>query len=263
MREVKRIHERNRSQVIGQIRSDVITHVFAFYDIQYDLEHTTMHAVFDDNKLEGYILTYTATDVPSVVLECSEDIAAMLLEKAPQSNFIMHTPPDLLTAVHKKYPLEKHYCEKWMLAKDGEAQYMKSDCVRKLEGKKDASCLAKLLSSRKDRPRTMLKRYTDWINRMPLYGVFLGDELVSYAGSFIQLPQVWMIGGVYTAPEHRNKGYATYATSTVTEQALKKADAAALFVRSDNDAAIKVYKRIGYKEIGEKVWVDVGTGLKP
>ena len=263
MIEMKKIDKTSRAQVIEAIRSDAVRHVFAFYDIQYDLEHTTMHAVFKSDRLEGYVLTYTATEVPSVILECPENIAAMLLEKAPESNFIMHAPPHLLTAVQEKYPSEKHYFESWMLVKKGEAEYFRSDRVRKLEGKEDASRLADLLSSRKDRPKRMLKRYTDWISKMPLYGVFLGDELASYAGSFIQLPQVWMIGGVYTAPKHRSNGYATWATSAVTEQALKSAEAAALFARSDNHAAIKVYKRIGYKKIGEKVWVDVGTGLRP
>jgi predicted GNAT family acetyltransferase len=98
---------------------------------------------------------------------------------------------------------------------------------------------------------------------MPIYGVFKEGQLVSYAGSFIQLPQVWLIGGVYTDPEHRNRGYATLATSAITEEALKTAEAAALFARSDNRPAIKAYEKIGYKKIGEKVWVDVGTGLKP
>jgi predicted GNAT family acetyltransferase len=49
----------------------------------------------------------------------------------------------------------------------------------------------------------------------------------------------------------------------VTEEALKYAETAALFVRSDNYSAIRVYEEIGYKKIGEKIWVDVGTGLKP
>ena len=88
-------------------------------------------------------------------------------------------------------------------------------------------------------------------------------KLISYAGSFIQLPQVWMIGGVYTHPQQRNKGYATLATSAVTQEALRKAEKAALFVRSNNYPAIRVYEKIGYRKIGEKIWVDVGTGLKP
>ncbi|MDI6847661.1 MAG: GNAT family N-acetyltransferase [Candidatus Bathyarchaeia archaeon] len=127
----------------------------------------------------------------------------------------------------------------------------------------DASKLAMLLSSREERPRGTVKKYIEWISKMPLYGVFVNGELVSYAGSFIQLPQVWMIGGVYTHSNHRNKGYATLATSAVTEEALKHAETAALFVRSDNYPAVRVYEKIGYKKTGEKLWVDVGTGIKP
>jgi len=72
-----------------------------------------------------------------------------------------------------------------------------------------------------------------------------------------------MIGGVYTHPNYRNKGYATLATSAVTEEALRHAETAALFVRSDNYSATRVYEKIGYKKIGKKLWVDVGTGHKP
>jgi predicted GNAT family acetyltransferase len=72
-----------------------------------------------------------------------------------------------------------------------------------------------------------------------------------------------MIGGVYTHPDYRSRGYATLATSAVTEEALKNAEAAALFVRSDNYSAIKAYEKIGYRNIGEKLWIDVGTGMRP
>jgi len=68
---------------------------------------------------------------------------------------------------------------------------------------------------------------------------------------------------VYTDPNQRNRGYATLATSAITEEALKNAEAAALFARSDNYSAVRVYEKIGYRKIGEKMWVDVGTGLKP
>lgn len=98
---------------------------------------------------------------------------------------------------------------------------------------------------------------------MPLYGVFANNELVACAGAFVQLPQVWIIGGVYTSLPQRNQGYATLVTSAITSEALSNAETAVLFVRSDNYPAIKVYEKIGYKKIGENIWVDVGTGLKP
>jgi predicted GNAT family acetyltransferase len=263
MVKIEKVTEGNKQRVIDSIKSDVVKHVFAFNDIQYEPEHTTMHTAFENEKLEGYILIYTATDFPSLILECKENIAEKLMAYAPENHFIMHTQPNLLSIVKRKFPLAKHYFENWMLLKKGQANFSKSEHVRRLCTEDDAARLGLLLSAREERPRVTVNRYRDMISRMPIYGVFVDGELVSYAGSFIQLPQVWMIGGVYTHPSHRSKGYATIATSAVTEEALKNAEAAALFVRSDNYPAIKAYEKIGYKKIGEKLWVDVGTGQMP
>jgi len=263
MFEIEKVNENNKQSIIDSLRLDVIKHVFAFYDIQHEPEHTTMYAAFKNRNLKGYILIYKALDFPSVVLECEDIIAEKLMEYAPEDRFIMHVPPNLLPIIEGKFPKAKHYVEDWMLVKKGQANFFKSELVRRLSSRDDASKLVILLSSRENRPRGTVKKYMDWISRTPIYGVSIDDELVSYAGSFLQLPQVWMIGGVYTHPNHRNIGYATLGTSRITEEALKHSEAAALFVRSDNYPAIRVYEKIGYKKIGEKLWVDVGTGLKP
>jgi RimJ/RimL family protein N-acetyltransferase len=263
MLRIEKVDESNKQRVIDLLRFDVAHHVFAFYDIQYEPQHTSMYVAFENGRLKGYVLIYTALDFPSVVLEGESRAAERLLDYAPQNRFVMHVPPDPLRIVKKKFPSAKCYVENWMLVEKDEAKFLRSAHARRLHVANDAAKLAALLSASKERPTPVIKRYLDWINRMPIYGVFLNGELVSCAGSFLQLPQVWMIGGVYTHPDHRNKGYATLATSAVTEEALKSAEAAALFVRSDNYSATKAYERIGYKKIGEKVWVDVETGRKP
>jgi RimJ/RimL family protein N-acetyltransferase len=263
MLKIEKVNEDNKRRVIASLRSDVIKHVFAFYDIQYEPEKTIMYAAFENEELKGYILIYTALDFPSVDLECEVDTAEKLIAYAPENHFIIHTTPNLLSIIKRKFPNAKHYIENWMLIEKGQANLFKSTSVRRLCTEDDASRFYFLLSTRKERPRGTVSRCMDMITRMLIYGVFVDDELVSYAGSFIQLPQVWMIGGVYTHPDHRSRGYATLATSTVTEEALKNAETAALFVRSDNYSAIRVYEKIGYKNIGKKLWVDIGTGLKP
>lgn len=263
MLRIEKINKNNKQHVIDSLKLDVIRHVFAFYDIQHEPEHTTMYAAFEDEQMKGYILIYTALEFPSVVLECEKVIAEKLIEYAPENRFIMHAPLNLLPIIKRKFPHAKNYIEKWMLIKKDEASFFESKLVRRLCTEDDASGLAMLLSIQKDRPKGTVKKYVKLISNQPIYGVFVNGKLVSYAGSFIQLPQVWMIGGVYTHPKHRNKGYATLATSAVTEEALKNAEASALFVRSDNHSAIKVYEKIGYKKIGEKLWIDVGTGMKP
>lgn len=263
MAKIEEINEKNKPLIIESLKSDIIKHVFAVYDIQNDPQHTTTYAAFENGSLRGYILIYTAADVPSVILECEDSVAERLLEHAPPSNFIVHATPDLLPAIKKRFPKANHYVEDWMLVRKNEARFFNSELVRRLHTDEDALKLETLLLSRKDRPNSILRKYADWISKRPIYGAFKEDQLVSYAGSFIQLPQIWLIGGVYTHQEHRNKGYATLATSAITEEALRTAEAAALFARSDNYPAIKVYEKIGYRKIGEKVWVDVGTGLKP
>ena len=260
---VEKVDESNRRRVIDILKSDVIRHVFAFYDIQHEPEHTTVHAAFENGNLKGYILVYSALEFPSVVLECEEKIAEKLIQYAPENHFIIHAPSNLLPIIIRQFSDAKHYVENWMLVRRGQANFFKSNSVRRLRTGDDASKFAALLSSREDRQRGTKRNYFDWISRMPIYGVFLNDELVSYAGSFLQLPQVWMIGGVFTNPDHRNKGYATLASSAITEDALKNAESAALFVRSDNYPAVRAYEKIGYKKIGEKLWIDVGTGLRP
>ena len=260
---IKKVKENNKQRVIDSLQLDVIRHVFAFYDIQHEPDYTTMYVAFENGSLKGYVLIYTALEFPSVVLECETDTAEKLIDYAPENRFVMHVPPNLLPIINRKFPHAKCYVEDWMLVNRDDVTFFRSKLLRGLRTEDDASKLAMLLSSRKDRTMGTAKKYIELISKQPIYGVFVNDELVSYAGSFIQMPQVWMIGGVYTYPKHRSKGYATLATSAVTEEALKNAEAAALFVRSDNYSAIKVYEKIGYKKIGEKLWVDAGTGIKP
>ena len=263
MFKVEKINEGNKQRFFECLKSDVIKHVFAFYDVQYDPQHTTTYVAFEKNRLMGYILIYTGADVPSVILESEEDAAETLIAHAPQNGFIMHATPNLLPIIKRNLSNAKDYTENWMLIRKPEASFYNSKLVKRLLTEEDAVTLANLLLQRTDRPKRMMQRYIEWVTKLPVYGVFKEGVLVSYAGSFIQLPQVWMIGGVYTDPNYRNKGYALLATSAVTEEALRQAEAAALFVRSDNYPAIRVYEKIGYRKIGEKLWIDMGTGLRP
>ena len=263
MIKVEKVHNGNRQRVIDCLSRNIIANVFAFYDLQHEPENTTMYAALDDMSLEGYVLIYTALEFPSVVLECPYKMAGRLIDYTPEKSFIMHAQPNLLPIVKRKFPTAKIYVEKWMLVRRGQANFFDSRCVRRLNSKKDAEKLATLLSDKEDRPVTPLKKYTKMIRKQSTYGIFIDHKLISYASSFIQLPKIWMIGGVYTYPTHRNKGYATLATSAVTKKSLENAEAAALFVRTDNHPAVKAYEKIGYKRIADRLWIDVGVGMKP
>ncbi|HDM88452.1 MAG TPA: GNAT family N-acetyltransferase [Candidatus Bathyarchaeota archaeon] len=261
MSRIVEVKEHNRRFITEQLEADVIRHIFAYYDIQFDPKHTVMYAALKDQRLRGYILIYMALDYPSVVLEGDLEAAKNLIEYAPKDKFVMHIPPALKSVVIDKFPSARCYVEDWMLVRMENAHFYESNLVRRLRVEEDAKRLAALLS--KWRKKLTPERCLSMIKKNPTFGVFVNDEIVSYASSLLQLPQAWMIGGVYTHPKHRNRGYGTLAVSAITKEALKNAEAAVLFVRSDNKPAIRVYRKIGYRKIREKIWVDVGTETKP
>nr|KJR71577.1 MAG: GCN5 family acetyltransferase [Vulcanisaeta sp. AZ3] len=85
------------------------------------------------------------------------------------------------------------------------------------------------------------------------YGAFLNEELVSIATAYLKLPEIWIIGEVYTIPNHRNKGLAKAVTSAITKDAINSGAMAMLHVYEENQPAIQAYRRIGYVAIQQLI----------
>jgi predicted GNAT family acetyltransferase len=83
------------------------------------------------------------------------------------------------------------------------------------------------------------------------YGVIAQGKLVSIAGTHVHSPteRVAVIGNVFTHPRYRGGGLATIATSAVTHALLQHCDLVALTVESNNDPALAVYGKLGYRHI--------------
>ena len=76
---IEKIDKNNRQWLLDSLGSDVIGHVFAFYDVQYDLENTIMYVALENDALKGYILIYGAVEPQSIIMECEDEIAEELL----------------------------------------------------------------------------------------------------------------------------------------------------------------------------------------
>jgi ribosomal protein S18 acetylase RimI-like enzyme len=82
------------------------------------------------------------------------------------------------------------------------------------------------------------------------YGVFDNDRLVSVAGTHIvsDTERVAALGNVMTHPDYRRRGLATTATRAVCEELLDRGiELIGLSVSRSNEAAIRVYEKIGFK----------------
>ncbi len=249
----------NDKQLVSWLNRDVVKNAFALYDLQYEGEFTEIYIALDEEGLiESYLLLYKRLKYPSVIIEGKIGKTRPLLEKIDFQKMIIHIPPEHLPIIKDVFPNARLFHEDWMLIKRNQLLSTGKIRARKMRIE-EAPKLANLNPGlHRDS-----SEYEEVIEKFAVYGIFINDKLVSTARSFIQLPEIWFIGGVYTHPKHRNKGYATQATYAVTKEGLDNSGQASLFVRSDNYPALRAYTKIGYKKIGNKIWVDIGTGIEP
>lgn len=76
-------------------------------------------------------------------------------------------------------------------------------------------------------------------------------RVISMTGFNVKMPDVVQVGGVYTPPEFRGRGYAraVVAASLLDAQA-DSVDLAVLFTQEDNVAAQRAYKALGFRRVG-------------
>jgi RimJ/RimL family protein N-acetyltransferase len=82
------------------------------------------------------------------------------------------------------------------------------------------------------------------------YGIFDDERLISVAGTHIvsDNERVAALGNVMTHPAYRGRGLATLATSAVCKELLDRGiETIGLSVSRSNEAAIRVYEKIGFK----------------
>ncbi len=75
-------------------------------------------------------------------------------------------------------------------------------------------------------------------------------RVVSAASTSAETGDAAMIGGVWTAPELRKRGFSTAVVSAMSRELAKEGRRPFLFYLTDNTAAARVYLRVGYSPIG-------------
>lgn len=77
-------------------------------------------------------------------------------------------------------------------------------------------------------------------------GITRDDHLVALAGERLRLPGHTEISGVCTHPDHRREGLAGAVTRHVAQAILHRGERPFLHVAHGNDAAVRLYERLGF-----------------
>lgn len=97
------------------------------------------------------------------------------------------------------------------------------------------------------RPGPFSKRTIDFGH---YYGIFDNDKLVSMAGQRLHVFNFSEVSAVCTHPDYHGKGFAAILLQHQIEIICKSGQTPFLHVRDDNERAIALYERLGFKENG-------------
>lgn len=262
---IAKVDEKNRSDVIKRLRSDLLHNLFAIHTLVQDPEKTTLYAAYGDNgSLRAHLLVYRgfATIPLAGRIDGEQEPARRLLEFLLSEKMVLFCPPTLVNVVREGFPDACFYPEQQMYVAKGEERLVAPNLAQRL-APEHASLLAELYSSGERQSARSEEGCKELLGKRRVYGVFTDSKLVSASVAVERLPEAWEIIGVFTDPDYRGRGFATMATSAATHESLKHAGGVSLWVGSENTPAIRVYQKLGYKKVGEAFWVDRGTGLKP
>jgi ribosomal protein S18 acetylase RimI-like enzyme len=80
------------------------------------------------------------------------------------------------------------------------------------------------------------------------FGIRQNGELIAMTGERLRLPGYTEVSAVCTHPEHLGHGYATALITHVVQRIHKRGEHAFLHVREDNQRAIELYERLGFRK---------------
>ncbi len=95
------------------------------------------------------------------------------------------------------------------------------------------------------------RRLADLVGAGRCYAGFAGDRIVFKAELAVVTRHTAQIQGVWVAPEYRGRGLASQALSALVADALRRvAPSVSLYVNDYNHAALQLYRRCGFRQVG-------------
>jgi ribosomal protein S18 acetylase RimI-like enzyme len=238
----------DRDRIRAFLETDRIYSAYAIGDLEPELFAKCVWAGAEDGAaLRSLALLFGGVDPPAFFLMGDADgLAAVFARTLHPGKAGITCRTAHLPAVEKYYRWESRPQEmERMILRNPALPLPAAGCIRLTEA--DAGPLGGLLAA-----AHAAGFAPDQIGRGVFYGIHRDGELVSAAGTHLVSPQsgIAAIGNVATRPDFRGRGLATAAAGAVLGELIRSGIRDVfLNVRSDNDAARRVYGKLGFAAV--------------
>lgn len=227
-----------------RVNQDIPHYFFFAFDWRNNKDETDILLVVKEGQIDGMMLVYKKRIVQ---LRGSLEATRLLLEHLDLEEVELQAPREHEQCILEKYKPTKSHELMLMVLHKGEETIHTSHPVVKLNVS-DAEQIEAIM--KKAEPEFWGEITTDEIavgmGSTNWVGIKLDGELVSICRTRLA-EGVGHIVIVATHEAHRNKGYATSLVSHSVKSILKETSTAIINVLNDNQPAIRVYKKVGFK----------------
>ncbi len=234
---------------LNYLNRDRIRHVFTLCDLQNAREKTRIWVALRDAEVGGYVFEY---DKRIVHTHGSPKTVPELLNRIDLDELVLVVQPDHLRAVKKVFepiehmdPMSKGKITTFLVMKMDSDNFTPS--IKHAVKKLGAEDLDEVFRNLGQDLRSMVQNA---VNNGFAYGGYADGVLASCATVAEHLDDVALIRGVFTAPQMRNQRLSTSVCSALVEESFRLGKTPMLWVSKDNPAALRLYRKLGFKETG-------------
>ncbi|MEM3014239.1 MAG: GNAT family N-acetyltransferase [Candidatus Bathyarchaeia archaeon] len=246
---VVQLEDMNEKVFFNYLDMDRIRHIFTIYDLKNMRERTKIWIALRNCEITGYLFEY---DKRIIHTHGDPEAVPELFNKITLDEPVLFIQPDHLKAVQKIFkPVEqvdrtsKSLITEFLVMKIHSENFRPA--VKHLFEKLGTEDLDEASKNFGEELKNLIQNA---INRGFAYGAYENGLLASCATVSEHLENVAIIRGVFTIPSLRNRGLASSVCSALIDELIKSGKTPMLWVSKDNLPALKLYKKLGFKETG-------------
>lgn len=232
--------------------AEPVRHAFAVWDLDHAPGLVDFVTLRVDGVPRGYLLIWKARPAVPVVSWVGDPHPA-LLEDLPRRPLIASVPLPIGRSVADRCAPSTSAIVWLMERPETRGEVGRTGAGRRLTPD-EGPLLQELARSHPD-PMTESYSTVDPAT-VPVFGVVRNGRLLSVARAQANTERAWMVGGVYTIPTERGRGYGGDVTRAAVSAAREAGAIPGLFVRELNVPARRIYERLGFRTLERRVLVD-------
>jgi GNAT superfamily N-acetyltransferase len=246
------------------LEADPIGNAYPLTFVNQEPHRTSFWVARRDDQPCGHLFVYEAHEFSTLwaYLAGDSEVVSRLLDEIPRKHTVATAPSESSSILSHLPGVTEVFVQQIMVVERGEERLVDPTPATRLTPEQALPYAQLVVPAVVPITEKVVELNREFLRTEVVYGIFAGSgALAAVAGTNARSPAVWMVTGVQTASQFRRRGFGAKVVSAVTREALAAVGRSALYVDREEQGAIRLYERLGYRTIRECTVVDFGTKM--